>query len=357
MSMSIIRFGTTALSQEARAESAVGADNALTGLFSLSGEAAYDAQQLSESPSGLTPIQSVVEVSAASAIALDVAVDCLRGLVRSKAQLYTRMSNGAVRWRWARITGVQEQIAANSNAEFTRNMAVTFQPTTADWNAHHHGAPWTFGSGRRLDAGYCFDEADKYTLAGVTACVGISHGSVTGSWLPDESVSQAVSGATGKIAYIGAGFLLLNAVTGTFVNGQVITGGTSAAFATSTTVPYLWQPIFLANGGNATQTDVLVTVTPPNGVAHVTWLTIGVPGISEVAYTGTILDNTSWVMQFAASSVLNNGVNDYTNFTKTLKHTIKPWLQIAPGTNTVYVAWIGGGTTTTITFDYWEAYK
>ena len=62
----------------------------------------------------------------------------------------------------------------------------------------------------------------------------ITHGAVTGTFPALESVSQAVSGAAGVFISDSAGVMTLGNVTGTFNATNVITGGTSAATATST---------------------------------------------------------------------------------------------------------------------------
>ena len=62
----------------------------------------------------------------------------------------------------------------------------------------------------------------------------ITHGAVTGTFTALESVSQAVSGATGVFISDSAGVMTLGNVVGTFNATNVITGGTSAATATST---------------------------------------------------------------------------------------------------------------------------
>jgi len=62
----------------------------------------------------------------------------------------------------------------------------------------------------------------------------ITHGAITGTFTALESVSQAVSGATGIFISESAGVMTLGNVVGTFNNTNIITGGSSAATATST---------------------------------------------------------------------------------------------------------------------------
>jgi hypothetical protein len=65
----------------------------------------------------------------------------------------------------------------------------------------------------------------------------ISHGSVTGGpFVAGEEITGGTSAATGKVAWVGEGFIVLIDISGTFVAAEVLTGGTSAATASATSV-------------------------------------------------------------------------------------------------------------------------
>lgn len=60
----------------------------------------------------------------------------------------------------------------------------------------------------------------------------LSLGTVTGGpFTIGETVTQATSGATGVVGWVGTGFIEVIGGSGTFVSGQAITGGTSTASA------------------------------------------------------------------------------------------------------------------------------
>ena len=62
----------------------------------------------------------------------------------------------------------------------------------------------------------------------------IPHGTVVGAYEVGETVTGAISGATGVVAgFRGAGILVLTQIVGTFV-AELLTGGSSGALATST---------------------------------------------------------------------------------------------------------------------------
>ena len=68
----------------------------------------------------------------------------------------------------------------------------------------------------------------------------ISHGSVTGGpFQIGETVTGGTSSATGKVAWVGSGYLELINVSGTFQSGETITGGTSSASASVTGIETL----------------------------------------------------------------------------------------------------------------------
>jgi hypothetical protein len=59
---------------------------------------------------------------------------------------------------------------------------------------------------------------------------------LTGTFVLGETVTQATSGATGVVLAVITGGVYLGSVTGTFDNTHVITGGTSTATGTATSV-------------------------------------------------------------------------------------------------------------------------
>lgn len=81
-----------------------------------------------------------------------------------------------------------------------------------------------------LKRGWHANTEDQVDFGVPTVRIAASGGS--GTFTYAEVVTQAVSGATGYFAYEEGGFVYLNLISGTFVSGQNITGGTSAATRT-----------------------------------------------------------------------------------------------------------------------------
>jgi hypothetical protein len=55
-------------------------------------------------------------------------------------------------------------------------------------------------------------------------------------------------------------------------------------------------------------------------------------------------------------SILNDDADAYADFALTANHHILEWLRLEPGTNTVVVTLTGGGTASTIRFEYADAW-
>lgn len=72
-------------------------------------------------------------------------------------------------------------------------------------------------------------------------------GTVTGTLVVGETITQATSGATAKVAVLNAnGSIDVNTVTGTFDNTHLVTGGTSSAtFTPAITLVDIWTPTFI----------------------------------------------------------------------------------------------------------------
>jgi hypothetical protein len=169
-------------------------------------------------------------------------------------------------------------------------------------------------------------------------------------------VTGGTSGATGVVRFVGSGFILMDTCVGLFQSGEnLVVGGTP--YVAASAAPFAWQKITLANEGNASVDDVTITVAVPGSVADITDLYLAILDTIEERFTGTIADGTSLVVDTGAQSVLNDGANAYDDFQPTAYHKEDPWLLLAPGNTDVYVAWVGGGITTTITFDYWARWR
>lgn len=101
-------------------------------------------------------------------------------------------------------------------------------------------------------------------------------------------------------------------------------------------IPIQDAQIFLtAAGSNITA----VTFTGTNSVAGIT---------INLTWTGTLTAGQILIINDAASSVLNNGVNAYTGLVRNSGHNIAPWFEFAPGTTNITVTRTGGSAASTI---------
>jgi hypothetical protein len=111
----------------------------------------------------------------------------------------------------------------------------------------------------------------------------------------------------------------------------------------------------ITNSGNRTVTNAVVTVAA--GSANITATKIGIAGISEMSYTGTINAGTGLVVDCGALSVTNNGNEAYVYFALTANHKRDDWLRLEPGDNTVVVTITGGGTGAQALIEFFDGWE
>jgi len=112
--------------------------------------------------------------------------------------------------------------------------------------------------------------------------------------------------------------------------------------------------ITVTNGGNKTVRDAVITITA--GAANITSVTIE-SGSSDFTITDTILAGNSLVIDCGAFSVLNNGVNTYTNFSYASNHAIPEWLLLPSGNTDIDVTFAGGSTDSTVTVAFMDGWS
>jgi hypothetical protein len=114
------------------------------------------------------------------------------------------------------------------------------------------------------------------------------------------------------------------------------------------------KTITLINNG-ALPARPLITLTAHT--ANITALTITAGGVTNLTYSGTIVNGNSLVMDCEAQSIKNNGVNDYAHLTRNGGHTLDGWLELTHNAGTsVIITITGGGVNSVIVFDYWERF-
>lgn len=116
------------------------------------------------------------------------------------------------------------------------------------------------------------------------------------------------------------------------------------------------QNVTLANGGNARGRSIVITVT--GSATPITSVKIGVSGVSEIQWAGSLGSGHSLVIDTGARSVLKDGTDDYDAFSLTANHKIGDWLRLEPGNNTVVVTIApGGALPAAVKFEYYDAWR
>jgi hypothetical protein len=112
------------------------------------------------------------------------------------------------------------------------------------------------------------------------------------------------------------------------------------------------SPIFcyLQNTGHAITRLGAITVTC-NDAAPITHVMIYEPPFA-IEWNGTLENGHLLQINGRTMSVVNDSEDAYSGFAFSSYASSAAWFQLAPGGNEVYVEFTGGGTTSTITFDY-----
>lgn len=100
----------------------------------------------------------------------------------------------------------------------------------------------------------------------------------------------------------------------------------------------------ISNGGNGIQRGVTITVTASGTpITAVIIENLETGHVTTIKYAGSIAVGQSLVIDCAAMTIRNNGVNAYTAaFTLESGHSIREWLRLMPGANTIRVTRTGG---------------
>jgi hypothetical protein len=146
--------------------------------------------------------------------------------------------------------------------------------------------------------------------------------------------------------------LLVMGVTLTFEALAQVWNG--AAHSETITLDASPKSAEIDNDGNGIVRDISITVTATG--APITALIIEnleTGHVSKIKYAGSIAVGQSLVIGCAATTIRNNGVNAYTTaFTLESGHSIREWLRLMPGANTIRVTRTGGDNSSTCVLTY-----
>ncbi len=170
--MRLERFGSLALSMiEAEDDLRTGSAR-LASLGTIAGE--YDSHGAGDAPVDGVVLAREFELHGATTDDLDDARDALRAVIGTRARLYARMGDDAVRWVNARLLDVQER-RTRRNFNFQR-VVCRFHVPSPIWQGHDHTF-WTLDSGELLDDALYLDDAGyTVTLSGSSTDVVVTNG-------------------------------------------------------------------------------------------------------------------------------------------------------------------------------------
>lgn len=115
------------------------------------------------------------------------------------------------------------------------------------------------------------------------------------------------------------------------------------------------ETVTVNNGGNRTVTDVIFTVTASGD--QITAFTFTCSPC-KWAYTGTIADGKSLVIDCGAKSVIYDGTTDgYADFALDATHASANWCEFVPGDNTVTLAMTTGSVAATVAISYHDGWE
>lgn len=111
------------------------------------------------------------------------------------------------------------------------------------------------------------------------------------------------------------------------------------------------------NNGNGIQRAVTITITASGSpITAVTVENLEAGHVSKVTYSGSIAVGQSVVIDCGAETVRNNSVDDYAHLTRETGHSIREWLRLMPGANTIRVTRTGGDNASTCVLTYNDAW-
>ncbi len=116
------------------------------------------------------------------------------------------------------------------------------------------------------------------------------------------------------------------------------------------------QQVTLLNSGNADARGVAITIS--GTTTPITGVKIGVSGVSEIQWAGSLGSGHSLVINGAARSVLKDATDDYDAFSLTANHKISDWLKLPPGSTPVAVTISpAGALPAAVKFEYYDTWK
>lgn len=102
--------------------------------------------------------------------------------------------------------------------------------------------------------------------------------------------------------------------------------------------------VVCANGGNATVTNAVITITAAG--TNITNVIVLIVGVCSFEWTGTLVVGNDLVIDCGRKTVTNNAVDAYSGFELGAGHTVSDWLRLPAGNTTVVLAKTGGSADT-----------
>lgn len=116
-----------------------------------------------------------------------------------------------------------------------------------------------------------------------------------------------------------------------------------------------WIAVATSNDtGRAPNRAMQIRVTA--GSSDITSITIARSGGESITFSGTIAAGNVLLIDTGTMQVTNNGVDAYDDLTLNPTADLASWFSLEPGANALLIVFAGGGTGSTISFHYYEAW-
>lgn len=138
-----------------------------------------------------------------------------------------------------------------------------------------------------------------------------------------------------------------------FDSGLILDSGNEIALSSSPTVATLTIGE-AGDAGRAPTRAVRILVTA--GSSAITALQIARSGGETLTFSGTLAAGDVLVIDGGTMQVTNDGADAYDDLSFTATADLAAWFALEPGDNDITVTFTGGGTGSTIAFDYYESW-
>ena len=110
----------------------------------------------------------------------------------------------------------------------------------------------------------------------------------------------------------------------------------------------------VANAGDHPVLNAILSLMA--GSSPITRVKIGVSGVTEIQWDGSLASGKILTINCGARSVVNDTTSEYKLLTRTANHKVAEWLRLNAGNTSVVVTLTGGSTNSVINFAYYDGW-